>query len=94
MLSETGYYLSSLEMSAEYIKRLDAGNLDIVEGLPSSSNAKDRFLLLPDYKAVEILLNWSTRSGCEYFERADEKEYSLEGYQMVTSLDMIRDTSR
>lgn len=93
MLSETGYYLSSLEMSAEYIKRLDAGNLDIVEGLPSS-NTKDRFLLLPEYKAAEILLNWSTRNGCNYFEWTEGRERSLEGYQIVTSLEMIRDTSR
>ena len=89
MLSETGYYLSSLEMSSEYIKRLDSDNLDIVEAPP-----KKRFLFLPDCRAVQILLCRSERDVCDYFERVDKKEHLLEGYLMVASLDMIRDTSR
>lgn len=92
MLSETGYYLSSLEMSAEYIKRLDPDNLNIVEcstvdGLPGEVG----MLLLPDCRAVDILCLGD--KSARYFERM-EREVLLKGYEMVTSLDMVRDSSR
>ena len=85
MLSETGYYLSSLEMAAEYIKTLSSDSLDNGQ----VDEKPEVFLLLPDTKM--------TRRICELpgqiFSLVDE-EYVLNGFEMVTTLQMIMDTSR
>uniref|UniRef100_A0A7M5USU3 VPS9 domain-containing protein n=1 Tax=Clytia hemisphaerica TaxID=252671 RepID=A0A7M5USU3_9CNID len=88
MLSETGYYLSSLEMAAEYIKRLDSmDSLD--SGVIESTPDQPTYLLLPDVNVARTLCE---RDG-RLFKLVDE-EYVLEGYQYATNLDMIRDSSR
>ena len=87
MLSETGYYLSSLEMAAEYIKTLDTDQLDFKEsGEVGNSGIK---LLLPNIglsKAMCCKENTPFELVCDHFE--------LTGYEMVTTLDLVRNTSR
>ena len=88
MLSETGYYLSSLEMAAEYIKRLDSmDSLD--SGVIETKSDEPRYLLLPDVNVARTLCERDGR-----FFKLVGKEYVLEGYQFATNLDMIRDSSR
>jgi len=85
MLSETGYYLSSLEMAAEYIKSLNSDSLDSGE----VDEKAEVFVLLPDMKM--------TRRLCEIPDRImslEDEDFTVKGFEMVTTLDMIRDTSR
>lgn len=81
MLSETGYYLSSLEMASEYIKTLNADQVDHPE--------KPRYILLFDIESVRSLC----RNENTPFQLVCE-DTQLPGYEMATTLDMIKNNFR
>ena len=85
MLSETGYYLSSLELAAEFIKCVKKE--EMVDG--AAKKTSNLMFVVADTRR---LIKTCTKRSCPY--EILKENFLLEGYDLYTCLDWLNNPCR